>query len=109
MSQSLVDLLIVFEKSDNHSIGMSSTQRNHLFDSMKTSIKQMFGPNKYTVYDINPNDLKSNDSWKTTTALVITIGDHSIATIDNNLVGNHMNFKVNDLLINSNENEMSFN
>ena len=112
MSQSLVNILIVFNKSDNQSNGLSSNNINYLFDSMKTSIRQMCGPNKFTIYKMSANDLKANDCWHLTTALVITVGNQSIDNflIDNNnrIDEKHINFELKDLLI-QNQNDFDFN
>ena len=111
MSQSLVNILIAVNESDNQFNDLSLNKSNYLFDSIKTSIKQLFGPNKYTIYNMSEKELKSNDCWHLTTALLITIGEQSndlfVNSNNNSFNGNHINFGVNDLLIGRNQNDFN--
>ncbi len=108
MSQSLVNILIVFNKNDIKWSQLSSKQTNYLLNSMKTSIYELIGRHKYTIYDIDLQDIQSTNSWHSNTSFVITIGDQFTQRLSQMtpFSGTLIKFGINDLLINSNDNQM---
>ncbi len=107
MSQSMINILIVFNKNDIKWSKLSSKESNYLLNSMKTCIYEMIGRHKYTIYGIDFEDIQSTNSWHSNTSFLITIGDQLTQRLSQMtpFSGTLINFGINDLLINSNDNQ----
>ncbi|XP_054162986.1 uncharacterized protein LOC128960863 [Oppia nitens] len=111
---SMVNILIVFNEDDLNRSGFAGNRIGHMFVIMKNHIHQLIGSNKYVIYNLKTDEIRATDAWHLSTALLITVGDHSsdyyLNVTNDNFNGQHINLSLKDLLIDpKSDNAFEFN